>query len=295
MLKKTLTFLMILKLLLFASVTAAIGSEPGSYFDHSAYADVLSQYVDNNGMVNYEMLKASPDKLNGYLNQIAKLDFKRYSSWDDNAKIAFWINAYNAFTLKIVIDHYPIKPSVLNRWIYPKNSIRQIPGVWDKIRFVAVQKGYTLEQIEHEILRKQFDEPLIHMALVCASIGCPQLRQEPYGQTKNSNSTQTPRSLLTDQLQEQAIRFLQSSNNFRVNFEKEILFISPILKWFADDFVPPEQRKKMSRAEIQRHAVLKFISNHLPPGFEDFHAIQPAVWTIQYLDYDWSLNEQQKK
>src|SRR3990172_4988462 len=118
-------------------------------FSYENYAHVLRTYIDDRGMVDYKNLQQGRDK----------------------KRIAFWINSYNALTLEAILNHYPIRPSVLKSLVYPQNSIRQIPGVWDELQFSVVGRAVTLNQIEHEFLRKEFNEPRIHFALVCASKG----------------------------------------------------------------------------------------------------------------------------
>jgi len=159
-------------------------------FNYSDYANTLKTYVDNQGMVNYKGLKANREKLDSFVSSVAKLNREVYGKWSVQEKIAFWINLYNGFTLKVIIDNYPIKSSFLKSRIYPKNSIRQISGVWDKLNFTVMGQNMTLDGIEHETLRKNFNEPRVHMALVCAAIGCPLLRNEPYIGGKLDNKDQ---------------------------------------------------------------------------------------------------------
>jgi hypothetical protein len=109
-------------------------------FSYDSYAAVLKSHVDDTGIVNYRGLKAAREKLDEFSASAASLQRKVYDKWDEKDKIAFWLNAYNAFTLQVIIDHYPIKPSFLRSRVYPKNSIRQIPGVWDRIVFNALHR-----------------------------------------------------------------------------------------------------------------------------------------------------------
>ncbi|MHC4215019.1 MAG: DUF547 domain-containing protein, partial [Planctomycetota bacterium] len=151
-----------------------------SGFKYVDYARVLKKYVDANGMVNYKGLKKDRGRLDAYVGSIASLKRKSYDKWNDKDKIAFWLNAYNGFTLKSIIDNYPIKSSFWRSRVYPKNSIRQIKGVWTSLKFDVMGSKLSLKHIEHEILRKKFNEPRIHVAMVCAAMGCPPLRNEPY-------------------------------------------------------------------------------------------------------------------
>ena len=244
-------------------------------FSYDDYATVLKNHVDDKGMVNYKKLKAGPEKLESFIASVDKFEPSSYSKYDDNERIAFWLNAYNAFTLKAIIDNYPIKSNFFKSMHYPKNSIRQISGVWNKITFKVMGKGRTLEQIEHKILRKEFKEPRIHMAMVCAAMGCPVLRNEPYTGKK-----------LDQQLDDQGRGFLANPTKLKFDPKKRVLHISPIFKWFSKDFVQPKHRDSQA-------AIIEFIGKYLNKEHEFFSAPTKDV-TIKYLDYDWSLNEQRR-
>lgn len=249
-------------------------------FDYGDYGTALKRYVDDRGMVDYRRLKANPEELLSYVKAVATLPRGQYEAWDDEAKIAFWLNAYNGLTLKAIIDHYPIKSSFLRSRIYPKNSIRQIPGVWDKIRFTVMGRKMTLEHIEHKILRVEFNEPRIHMAMVCAAIGCPPLRNEPYTGAR-----------LGEQLDDQTRDFLGSRQKFRVDRGKRTVYVSPIFKWFAKDFVQTyAPARNLSGQGREGSAVLNFIAGYLDEASQS--ALRRGGLKIKYLDYDWSLNEQ---
>jgi hypothetical protein len=180
--------------------------------------------------------------------------------------------------LTIPFDNYPIKAGFFKSRIYPKNSIRQISGVWDEIKFNIMGKKYTLEHIEHKILRVKFNEPRIHMAMVCAAIGCPPLRNEPYMAGK-----------LDAQLEDQSIKFLANPEKFRL--EETVVYLSPIFKWFASDFVKTYGKGGLFAGNAEaKGAVLRFISEHLDETIKK--EMESKKLKIKYLDYDWSLNEQ---
>ena len=265
----------------FYSQTLAAESEKLG-FDYSDFADTLKINVDDAGMVNYKKLNAEPQKLLAFTTKLRNLDRKDFDKWDDNTKIAFWLNAYNALTLKAIIDNYPIKSSFFKSRIYPKNSIRQIAGVWDKIKFKVMGQNLTLGHIEHKILRVKFDEPGIHMAMVCAAMGCPSLRNEPYIGDK-----------LQEQLNDQARRFLANLEKFKIKRTDNRIYLSPIFKWFAADFIKKYGLKKnIGRHNKEKSAVLNFIASHLNVQ-KDY--VLAGKFKIKYLKYDWSLNEQQTK
>ncbi len=266
----------------FSSQTLAAESEKQG-FDYSDLADALKINVDNAGMVNYKNLKAQSEKLRAFITELRNLDRKDFDKWDDNAKIAFWLNAYNALTLKAIIDNYPIKSSFFKSRIYPKNSIRQIAGVWDKINFKVMGQNLTLGHIEHKILRVKFDEPGIHVAMVCAAMGCPPLRNEPYTADK-----------LQEQLDDQTRRFLANHAKFKIVRSDDRIYLSPIFKWFAADFIKKYGPKKsIGRHDKEESAVLNFIASYLDKAQKEY--VLAGKFKIKYLKYDWSLNEQQTK
>jgi hypothetical protein len=250
-------------------------------FSSEKYYNVLKTYVDEKGKVNYRELKENKKEMKVFLETLEKLDPEEYQSWSDEEKISLWINAYNVLTLKAILDQYPLKESSFRTRKYPRNSIRQISGVWNKIKFPVMGKAITLDHIEHKILRKEFQEPRIHMALVCAAIGCPPLRQEPY-----------KAKMLNEQLDDQTRRFLSEPNNFLIDKEQRLVYLSAIFKWYGKDFIgsyePLNRFKKSNRKE---GAVLYFISHYLQE--EDRRFLEQGSYSIKYLDYDWTLNEQE--
>lgn len=252
-------------------------------FSYDDYAAVLKDHVDDMGMVDYKKLKAAPQRLNALITAMSKVQPNSYERWNKEEQIALWLNAYNAFTLKALINNYPIKSSFFRSRIYPKNSIRQIPGVWSKIKFNVMGRDLTLGHIEHEILRKKFNEPRIHMAMVCAAMGCPPLLNKPYTGQK-----------LNEQLDERTRRFLANPAKFRIDRNAGVVYLSPIFKWFKGDFVnkyAPD--KNISNHGKEMSAVLNFIAGHLEKPDREY--LLAGDFKIKYLKYDWSLNEQQIK
>lgn len=258
-------------------VAAALAS-PVWAFDHVAWDRVLKDYAGA-GFVDYAKLKAEPSALAAYLDSLGSVKEADYAAWSRDGKIAFWINAYNALTLKAIIDHYPIKASWLGSVRYPKNSIRQIPGVWDKLKFNVMGRQVTLDAIEHRILRKEFAEPRVHMALVCASIGCPPLRSEAF-----------TGAALDSQLDDQSRRFLKSADKFRIDRDPGNIYLSPIFQWFGGDFTQAYAPSSgFGGHSAEESASLNFISRYL--GDADRRFLADGKFRIKYLDYDWSLNE----
>ncbi len=259
----------------FYQTTAASGT--GDHDPASALADVL-RHVDDRGLVDYAGLSREPSLLRRFADSLADYPEARLRELSEADQIAFWINAYNGLTLKAVVDHYPIQASFLSSLIYPRNSIRQIPGVWDRLRFEVSGRMLTLDEIEHEILRGEFDEPGIHLALVCAARSCPPLRSEPYV---------GPR--LEQQLADQARRFLADPNSFRIDRTSGTVYLSRILEWYGSDFVNRFRSAEPGRHSEVERAVLNYLAQHLDP--EQARYLRQGDFRVRYLDYDWTLNE----
>ena len=229
-----------------------IRNSKGSTISHLPWTILLSKYVDQNGGVDYLGFQNDSLNLKQYLTLLSANPPS--SIWNAEDQIAYWINAYNAFTIQLIIDHLPLE-SVRDIG----GSIPMINSAWDQKFFKIGNVSFDLNTIEHDILRVQFDEPRIHFAINCASISCPALRNEAYEGVN-----------LEFQLQEQTRRFLlDTTKNF---IGESQLDISKIFSWFASDF-------------NNTGTVREFIETNI--GI----AIEEDV-KIQYLDYNWNLNDQ---
>jgi hypothetical protein len=181
--------------------------------DYTDYAAILKQYVNADGLVDYASLKANRQILDRFVVQLGAVQPQTYQSWSPKDKLAFLMNAYNALTLKAIIDHYPVK------------SIKDIPGVWSRVKYQVAGQSVTLDGIEHQTIRKQFKEPRIHMAVNCASLGCPLLANQPYqGAT------------LDAQLQKQVQSTLADPRHFRIDRTKNKVYLSSVFNWFGEDW-----------------------------------------------------------
>lgn len=238
------------------------------------------EYVDDRGLVRYADLKAHRVVLDRFVSLLGNLDRSTYEVWPEPTQIAFWINAYNGLTLQVIVNHYPIQSNFLTSLRFPRNSIRQISGAWDELEFQVMDRKLTLDDIEHGILRRHFEEPRIHMALVCAALGCPPLRNEPYSGER-----------LDAQLDDQTRRFLATPSKFRVDRTRGTVGLSPIFDWYGDDFVEkyrPAYGFDDKGARLS--AVLNFVGQYSSSRLRDF--LESGDYSVYYLSYDWSLNEQ---
>ena len=236
--------------------------------DTAVYARVLEHFVTTGGGVRYSALKADPADLDAYLESLASIDAAELEAQPENERIAFWINAYNAITLRTIVDGYPIQGRGLSALRYPTSSIRQISGAWTDRRWVVAGSTISLDDIEHKNLRKLFQEPRVHMALVCAALGCPPLRAEPYAGAR-----------LDEQLDDQARRYLASPFGMTLEPERHRITVSAIFKWFAGDF-------------NKEDGVRAFLTRYAPTGAARTALADPKT-KIVFLDYDWTLNEAQ--
>jgi hypothetical protein len=256
---------------------ALAGPSPAASYSDEDLAAVLVGFVNEEGLVDYASLKEQRNILDAYIVEIQTLDPKVYDKWNEKEKIAFWINSYNAITLKLVVDHYPIKPNPPHPGS-PPNSIKQIPGVWNEQKMMMVGRKVTLDHIEHSILRGEFHEPRIHMALVCGAISCPKLRREPYrGAT------------LDRQLDEQVRDYLADLRQFQIDREHNVVWASEVFKWFTDDFLPGVSEKN-ERPIAERKALTAFTSKYLNEADRAF--LEGTTYKLRFFTYNWALNEQ---
>lgn len=248
-------------LFLAMSVSFNFGNGPAR---HQLFTQILSEYV-RDGRVNYNELR-NDNRLDQYLAQLAATNPDTIA--DKNAQLAFWINAYNAYTLKVICDNYPVKS------INELHTGGLIVGtvlkktIWDKELAVINGKRLTLNQIEHEIIRKRFNEPRIHFALVCAAKSCPPLRSEAFEGER-----------LDEQLDDQGSVFFSQPDKNYFEPEKKIARLSKIMDWYEGDFGKSDEE------------VLLYVSRLFPEEIAKSIKSDPQKWEIKYTDYDWSLNE----
>jgi hypothetical protein len=231
----------------------------GPPVEHSVFDGLLKRHVDAAGLVNYKAWKGPDEEaLRNYLKSIGKMDPNPLAR---SERLAFWINAYNALTIQGILEFYPIKSI--------KDKVNRILGfnIWDDYPTTVNGKAYSLNDMEHKVLRKM-GEPRIHFAIVCASVGCPKLRNEAYTAVQ-----------LDQQLEDQAIYFFAQQRNFRIDRAGKTVYLSSILDWFAEDFGGSDGAK------------LDFSSKYLSEA-KDREFLRSGDLEVKYLDYDWSLNEQ---
>ena len=235
---------------------AGLSAEPATWRDfdhtHAGFTRVLKKHVTK-GWVNYTTLRKDREELDAYLKGLEGIDGKAFARWGKKQRIAFWINAYNAYTLKLIIDNKPVK------------SIKDLGGLFSSVfskNFIPLKnlfgKVVNLNTIEHDTLREKFAEPRIHFALVCASKSCPSLRPEAYRAVD-----------LDAQLNAQARLFLRNTTKNRYDASTRTVYLSKIFDWFDEDF------------EKAKGTVVKYVAQYLSI---------PGEVRVRYLDYDWTMN-----
>lgn len=227
--------------------------------DLNLWDALLRQYVDSRSRVDYQAWKAEQSQqLFQWLADLAQLDLLAYANPDE--QLAVWINLYNAFTIASVLERYPIDSIQPQIWGIPN----WLAFLWffQRPAYTIASKRYSLNQIEHGILRREFNEPRIHFALVCASIGCPLLRNGAYW----------PESVRS-QLEDDASRFINNPDKVRYDSQTGKLYCSKIFKWYRSDFLK----------------IAPSIPDYIRPYLKT-NAPLDASTPISYLHYDWHLN-----
>ncbi len=227
-------------------------------FDHSKFDQVLKQYVDEKGLVDYNGV-AKDQEFSEYMQSLQGARVKELSP---DGQLAFWINAYNAITIDKVIKKKP------------KESVREtfLPGVWTSTKFFTTSEHIVAKQrlspddIQKEILFKKFQDPRIHFAIICASSGCPPLPRIAYTEAN-----------VQSRLEEETRKYLNSPRGTRIDRAENTLYVSKLFDWYDDDFIQ------------KSGSVVRFMRPYLNEETLSFIDRNPK---ISYLEYNWALNAQ---
>jgi hypothetical protein len=240
----------------FSMITAAAGlqsiASSETTVDNGLYGELLKKHV-RDGRVDYAGFKTEEAKLDRYLKILENVDPGILSR---NEQFAFYINAYNAWTIKLILSGYPGVTSI-------KDLGSLLKSPWKK-KIVRIDgKVITLDHVEHEILRPRYKDPRVHFAINCAAKSCPPLRPEPF----NGN-------ILERQLDDSTRSFINNPQSYRLDDSE--LYVSRIFKWFSEDF-----------NEDIFGFFLKYATGNLKKELKS----KSERIVVQYLEYDWSLNE----
>ena len=237
----------------FSSCFSGIPKGNNKAITHEEWTSLLQKHVNKAGLVNYKGFIKDSMKLNAYLSKISAN--APANSWSKDEKMAYWINAYNAFTVKLITSNYPVKTI---KELGANNPIIFVNTAWDKKFFSIGNKSMTLNTIEFKIIKK-FADARTHFAINCASISCPKLLDVAY-EAKTLNA----------QLDQQGKAFLADTDKNKVSATNPKL--SSIFKWYSGDFEKGQTK-------------IAFINKYANPQIN-------TNANLDYLDYNWNLNEQ---
>jgi len=254
-----------------------------AYFDHShkAWDALLKKHVvladgGKASKVRYAELAKDRAALEAYLAELSAVSEAEFNAWGKPNRMAFLINAYNAFTVELILTKYPDLASIRDLGHIVFNS------PWKKKFFAFLGRESSLDEIEHGMLRKPgaYDEPRVHYAVNCASIGCPMLREEAYVPGR-----------LDAQLEEQARRFLSDRSRNRFNPATGRLEVSEIFKWFKEDWTSGYRGIGNAAPIASREQYFARYADLLADRPEHRRLVAEGRAPIAHLDYDWSLND----
>ncbi len=247
---------------------------PGSDPLHRPFDEILDANV-RDGFVYYHALKTTRGRLDHYVASL-NVPAATYAGWSKPEQMAFWLDAYNAFVLETVIDHYPIHGTAQGA---PSNSIRQIPGAFDRTTWRAAGRAVTLDAIENTIL-PEFDEPRLYLALGRGAVGSGRLRSEAYTADR-----------LEKQLADIQAEFVTNREMLQVDRDNGTIVVTPILSWHDKAFVAAYDKGDAlfaARSPIER-ALVSFITPHLLPLEKEF--VQQNRFKVTFGTFDWHLND----
>lgn len=226
--------------------------------DHSIFDALLGEFVDAaTGRVDYAGLKSAETRLDAYLALIAAVSME---SLGRDEQLALLINAYNAYTLKLIVENYP-----------GISSIRDLPDPWQDERYVVASHRFSLDQIEHGLIRPIFRDPRIHFAVNCAAVDCPPLRRQAYVGSR-----------INEQLEAATVDVLRSERFVRV--KPAGLGLTSLFDWYERDFVD-------SSFEGNQASVTLYVARYATEEVQEFVIRFYGSPPVEFLEYDWSLND----
>lgn len=259
-----------------AIIVLLLASDMAQAFDHehSTWNSLLERHIvliekGNGSQVDYAGMLSDNAVLKTYLVDLSEVNEEEYLSWNKAQRLAFLINAYNAFTIELVLTKYPDLRSIKDLGSFFRSP-------WKKRFITLLGKKRHLDNLEHDMIRKPgvFDDPRIHFAVNCASVGCPMLRNEAY----------TARQL-DMQLEDGMRRFLSDRSRNRFAKARGILQISKIFDWYGKDFEQGHHGFTSLKATFTKFADL------MADDMQTRQRIRTGDYQIEFLEYDWQLND----
>jgi hypothetical protein len=243
---------------------------------HRPFDELLDLYV-RDGLVYYYALKQDRARFDRYVTSIGEVPADTLRSWPPDRQLAYWINAYNAFVLRTVIDGYPIRGKSPD---YPPNSIRQIPGAFERRQFRAGGRMLTLDTIEKDVIG-EFNDARALLALGHGALGSPRLKSEAYTAARLDSQLQTMVSELPTRRE---LVFVDIAN--------DRLSVNPIFSWrepiFAKSLAGRAPALYATRSPLER-SVLALIDPLLVPNEAEF--LRKNTFRMVFHDFDWKLND----
>ena len=264
------------KLLIILAVWLTATSAPAAFdHRHSLFDGLLHKHVAWNAAgvasrVSYAGFRQDQELFDAYLRQLSTVSRSEFESWSKPVRLAFLLNAYNAFTIKLILDADPQLTSI-------KELGSLFSSPWSRKFFTLLGEKRSLDNIEHDMIRKPgaYSEPRVHFALVCASIGCPALRDEAFVPAR-----------LDHQLEDSLRRFLQDKSRNRYNSQTKALEVSQIFNWYGDDF-------NGFRGYASVSDFLRAYAQLLADSPEAAGELGRSKPPLRFLDYDWNLNRRE--
>lgn len=243
---------------------------------HRPFDEILDTYV-RDGLVYYLALRQERGKFDRYVAALGEVSAESLKSWPRERQLAYWINAYNAFVLRTVIDAYPIRGRAAD---YPPNSIRQIPGAFERRQFRAGGRSLTLDQIEKDVIG-EFGDARALLALGRGAVGSPRLKSEAYTAER-----------LDSQLNTMVSELVTNRDLVFVDVPNDRLAVNPIFSWREEMFTKSLAGKApavyASRSALER-AVLSLIEPALVPNEAEF--LRKNTFRMTFSNFDWKLND----
>jgi Protein of unknown function, DUF547 len=254
----------------------AVAQAPEPSGMHAPLDQLLELYV-RDGLVYYNAVKSDRRRLDSYVAALNGPQARAIDRAPNDEQIAFWLNAYDALVLKTVVDNYPVRGRASN---YPPNSVRQIPGAFDKVTYTVAGRALTLDQIEMQVLAG-FRDPRLYLAIGRGAIGGGRLRSEAYNG-----------AILGQQLASVATEFATGGHLLDIDESSGAVTVTPIVSWRQADFIAAyastAAARFAERSPVEK-ALLAFIHPNMLPHEREF--LERNQFRVQFAQFDWRLND----
>lgn len=260
-----------------------ISSSSGAFaFDHShsLFTNELQKYVGMD-LVDYAAWRKSPQNLKRYIDSLEAIESDEYAKFSKEEKKAIWLNAYNAMTIYLVLKNYPIKGT---KEYYPKSSIRQVEGFWEKNSISIGKRVVSLAQIEHNVLRRDFHDPRSHFAVVPAALGGAKIERVAYSAPG-----------LEQWLSHKAMEYLGDTKNVSIDTKDGVIYVTQLFRWFPLDFSKSVGMEKTFPPPTDDQIIIAYLKKYGPSSLkkqiENLSKSIDKPIDVIYRPFDWTLND----